>query len=326
MDAVVSGVYGAFYQIIPLENLKKTNLLKPYLLAKLSGKMRISKNNKLEALVPAIGDRVFYEITDKKNDEIDAHIQSIYERKNVFKRSSHTRVQYLGANIDSIIIILSLDNPPFNEGFLNRILTEAFLSKIKVLVILNKIDLLNQKKSKADEYNDIMDSLKYYQKIGYKVFKESLNNQVSPELSKCLKKGRYLTFGESGVGKSTFINTFLGEELKSTAEVGFGERGKHTTTNPTLHIYKSNIQIIDVPGIKEFGLSHRSKYEISQAFIEFQKYKCQFRDCLHIEEENCGVKAAVKKEKISNNRYRFYGNIISSLRETYKLRRGNLKK
>jgi len=133
-----------------------------------------------------------------------------------------------------------------------------------------------------------------------------------------LKDKTSLLSGHSGVGKSTFINAVFPAFTLKTQEVsGWSGKGMHTTTFAEMFDLPFGGQIIDTPGIREFGLMHLSKQELSHYFPEMRKLiqDCQFNNCLHINEPGCAVKQAIADGKISEERYISYYNIIDSVGE-----------
>jgi len=111
--------------------------------------------------------------------------------------------------------------------------------------------------------------------------------------------------GQSGMGKSTIINALLPDENVRTQDVSnVLDSGKHTTTAAHLYALDANSNIIDSPGLQEFGLYHLSIEALEQAFIEFRPYlgHCRFNNCSHHHEPDCALKQAVSEEKLSKMR------------------------
>jgi ribosome biogenesis GTPase len=102
-------------------------------------------------------------------------------------------------------------------------------------------------------------------------------------------------------------------------------KGRHVTTNPVLYDLAGGIELIDVPGIREFGLMHRTKFEISSGFPEFHDIQCRFDNCLHLDEPDCGIKYAVENKVFPYFRYEQYCNIMQSMLENWKPRRGDMR-
>ena len=121
--------------------------------------------------------------------------------------------------------------------------------------------------------------------------------------------------GQSGMGKSTLINTLLPEAKAATREISEAlDSGKHTTTYTRLYRLDETSALIDSPGMQEFGLSHLTRAELEQGFVEFHPYldKCRFRDCRHDREPDCALRAAVEAGKISPRRLALFHALCAS--------------
>lgn len=115
--------------------------------------------------------------------------------------------------------------------------------------------------------------------------------------------------GQSGMGKSTIINALLPNESVRTQEVSHVlDSGKHTTTAAHLYHLDENSQLIDSPGLQEFGLHHLSTDELEHAFVEFRPFlgKCRFNNCKHLQEPDCAIIGAVNTNKITAERMAIY--------------------
>ena len=284
----------------------------------------------------AVGDKVEAILIDEKErQEVEAYIYSLEARKNMVCRANFGRMQILGANVDLIALFCSVNEPPFRHRFIDRVLVEAISVDVTPIIVLNKCDLLkpNEPSSQNDfsKKDPISNFLKHYQKIGIQIFREQLKDRVSHKLKKTLSKKRVILIGQSGVGKSTLINQIFGEEKQLTAEVGVNKKGRHTTTNPKMYKTDTQGELIDAPGIKEFGLQHRNVPEILSGFKELRSFSCRFEDCSHLHEPGCEAIASLKKKdnsiaSIPEWRYNSYSDIVSSLKSAYKMNRGNYLK
>lgn len=300
MTALVVSVFGAYYSVIP-EGSKEV------ILATIKGKNRLQKLSKKENPF-AVGDLVDIDLLSDGS----AVISDLLKRKNVIKRSSTTRTQVLGANIDQVIFVGAWKKPKLNLGLFDRVIVEANCCDIPVSLIMNKKDL---------EISEELDNkLNVYRRIGIKVYSEALFSSISSSLKNSLFNKRVLLLGESGSGKSTFLNAVADKELQATGEVSRFDTGKHTTTNPALHLLKMGTQIIDIPGFREFGLAHRHSKDVINGFPEFLPLNCKFKDCLHVGEPGCEISAKVEKFKL---RYESYKMILASLNQLWKPRRGD---
>ena len=205
----------------------------------------------------------------------------------------------LASNVTQIIIVLATQ-PSFYEALLNRCLIAAEAANIKALVVLNKCDL-------ADN-DDAKQKLALYTGLGYQVLALSAKEDISA-LRPYLQGEASILVGQSGMGKSTIINALLPNEDVRTREVSLVlDSGKHTTTAAHLYHLDEHSQLIDSPGLQEFGLHHLSTDELEHAFIEFRPFlgKCRFNNCKHLQEPDCAIKEAVIAGKISEERLAIY--------------------
>jgi len=190
--------------------------------------------------------------------------------------------------------------PSFYEALLNRCLIAAEAANIKPLIVLNKCDL-------ADD-NNAKQKLALYTLLGYQVLTLSAKEDIS-SLKPYLQDEASILVGQSGMGKSTIINSLLPDEDVRTREVSHTlDSGKHTTTAAHLYHIDAHSQLIDSPGLQEFGLHHLSTDELEHAFIEFRPYlgKCRFNNCKHLQEPECAIKDAVTSGHISSERLAIY--------------------
>ena len=142
------------------------------------------------------------------------------------------------------------------------------------------------------------------------------NNKGVDEVKKLLKNKTTLLSGHSGVGKSTFINALFPKFNLRTQEVsGWSGKGLHTTTFAEMFDLEEGGQIIDTPGLREFGIVDISKQELSHFFPEMRQLinNCQFNNCMHINEPRCAVKEAVNAGIVSVDRYASYLAILDTM-------------
>lgn len=243
----------------------------------------------------ACGDRVNLQLTDKHEGVID----STLPRKTLLYRSNAYKSKMLAANVTQIIIVLATQ-PSFYEALLNRCLIAAEAAHIKPLIVLNKCDL--------DDSSQAKQKLGFYSALGYQVLTLSAKEDIS-SLRPYLQGEASILVGQSGMGKSTMINALLPEEAVRTREVSMSlDSGKHTTTAAHLYHLDAQSQLIDSPGLQEFGLHHLSTDELEHAFIEFRPHLglCRFSNCKHTQEPDCAIKQAVLKGKIGQERLAIY--------------------
>jgi ribosome biogenesis GTPase len=242
-------------------------------------------------------------------------ITSIKERHSILQRPDiNNNLRIIAANIDQVFIVVA-HKPELNEGLIDRYLVAAENSHLKPVILLNKIDLFDEK-----EFSNLKSRLQLYQDIGYTVIYTSAKQEHGLDsLTKLLKDNNNIFVGQSGVGKSSLINTIL----KSDARIGeISEatgKGKHTTT--TAYLYPLEAEqghIIDSPGVREFGLIKLNEQDIIAGFTEFKPYigYCKFRNCAHKNEPGCALLKALEDKKITSQRWESSQRIIASLSES----------
>ncbi len=271
---------------------------------RLKGKFRIQGIKSTNPIV--VGDKVEVE----QESELWMIIK-LHERKNNILRKSvnlSKQTHIIAANIDQAILMITLDSPVTTTGFIDRFLVSANAYGVEVILLLNKIDLLDDTMQKNK--NNLQE---VYEKIGYQFFAFSvLNDDLS--VIKTLMKGKVnMISGHSGVGKSTLINKLQPNLNIDTKEVSnTHKQGQHTTTFSELHDLDFGASIIDTPGIRGFGLVELKPSEIGNYFPEFFaiKQKCKFHNCIHKDEPDCAVKTALENGEIAESRYKNYLNML----------------
>jgi len=243
----------------------------------------------------ACGDNVTIKLTDK----FEGVIENILPRKTLLYRSNAFKSKMLAANVTQIIIVLATQ-PSFYEALLNRCLIAAEAARIKALIVLNKCDLADNDDAKL--------KLALYTRLGYQVLALSATEDIS-SLRPHLQGEASILVGQSGMGKSTIINALLPDADVRTREVSLVlDSGKHTTTAAHLYHLDADSQLIDSPGLQEFGLHHLSTNELEHAFIEFRPYlgKCRFNNCKHLQEPDCAIKGGVTNGDVTAERLAIY--------------------
>lgn len=236
-----------------------------------------------EEISPLVGDNVVIDIDNN-------YILDIDKRQNELSRPQI-------ANVDYALIITSVKKPDLSLNLLDKQLSIIELNKIKPIIIFTKLDLLNN-----EEKKEIKKILKYYKSIGYIVFK----NTNKFKIQRVIKNKISVLTGQTGAGKSTLLN-FLGKKLDlKTQEISKSlGRGVHTTRH--VELFKINKCLIaDTPGFSSLSFDRYTKEELKQSFIEFNTCNCEYKDCMHLDEDNCAVKKAVENNKIRKSRYENY--------------------
>ncbi|MCK5454398.1 MAG: ribosome small subunit-dependent GTPase A [Calditrichia bacterium] len=256
-----------------------------------------------------VGDNVI--VTEISGDE--GVIQKILPRRSKLSRTVEGkayREHIIAANIDQMVIIMSVKQPAFKWGLLDRYLIIAEKNKLHSVICLNKIDL-----AQDDMFLEVV---KIYQKLKYDIYFTSvITGRGLNKLSSALKSKVSILVGHSGVGKSSLLQKIEPEATVRISEISEKTaKGKHTTSFVELFPLSFGGYIIDTPGIRELGLWDIYRDELKKYFIEFQQIQaaCQFNDCMHLKEPGCAVKEAVNKNRISKERYKNYQNIYDDLR------------
>lgn len=251
---------------------------------------------------PLVGDFVDYD----KEDQSEGYVMKIHERKNALVRPPI-------ANIDQALLVFSAKEPAFNTTLLDRFLVVLESFHVQPIICITKMDLLTDPEKEALE-----PFIQDYREIGYTVLTTymddpSLMEQITPYLA---GKTTVLA-GQSGVGKSTMLNTLLPELQLKTGEISMSlGRGKHTTRHVEL-IEVAGGLLADTPGFSSLDFDEIEKEELTSCFPEFQRISdnCKFRGCLHIKEPKCAVKEAVQSGEIKEYRYEHYEQILQEIQD-----------
>jgi ribosome biogenesis GTPase len=303
MKARIYKSTGSWY-VVKAENGKIYN-------ARIKGIFKIDEITSTNPI--AVGDEVEIEIEDIQEES--AMIDHIHNRRNYVARvSPHNKRQHhiIASNLDQSILFATLKDPKTSQGFMDRFLVSCESYHIPPIIVFNKADIYRKKEL---EKFQLLKTI--YEAIGYTVILTSVqNNKGVEEVKALLHNKTTLLSGHSGVGKSTFINTVFPEFNLRTQEVsGWSGKGLHTTTFAEMFDLAMGGQLIDTPGVREFGLVDISKQELSQYFPEMRALinDCQFNNCMHINEPGCAVKNAVNKGTVSVERYVSYLTILDTM-------------
>lgn len=257
---------------------------------------------KKDEITPVVGDYVEIEIID--NEKKIGVINKIQERKVYIKRPKI-------ANITQIIFVVSSKDPKPDLLMLDKQLAYAGFLNVRSLIVLNKTDL-----DKDDEFKNIK---QIYQNIGYQVIETDAKNKKGiDELKEKLKNNINSFAGNSGVGKSTLINSIFDSDITQEGEISKkNKRGKNTTTSIKLYEIDKNTYIADTPGFSTFSIEEIESKDLYKYFKEFKSkaQECEFVSCTHIKEENCGIKKAIQRGKINKLRYDRFCKIYEELKK-----------
>jgi len=243
---------------------------------------------------PLVGDFVEYEKVEEGSDGV---IKKIFPRKNELIRPPI-------ANVDQSLLVFSVKEPDFNTILLDRFLVILESHQVIPIICLTKMDLLTEK-----EKDEINSYIKIYKDIGYEVIDTYKNDPTLLDRLEPILKGKTTVLaGQSGVGKSTLLNTLIPNLNLKTGEISQSlGRGKHTTRHVEL-IEVAGGLVADTPGFSSFEFDHLEKEDLTTCFPEFERKKdeCKFRGCLHLKEPKCAIKAGVESGDILEFRYEHY--------------------
>lgn len=248
------------------------------------------------------GDQVEFNLTHADNGVIE----KVAARRNLLYRSDDFRSKLIAANLDLAVVVVAAV-PYFREELLIRCLVACESAGIPVLIVLNKADL--------PETAALHQRLDTYAQLGYPQITVSARGDLS-ELQTHLVGKTSVLVGASGVGKSTLLNKLAPEANAATGEISLAlDAGKHTTTHARLFHLPDGGDLIDSPGMQEFGLQHLTQAALMDAFPEIRSRagQCRFYNCRHLKEPGCAVLAAVQAGEMLTNRLRVYQNLISLL-------------
>jgi len=266
----------------------------------------------LRANLPALvtGDRVVWRAGNQGQGVIVAQLPRSSE---LCRPDSRGQLKPVAANVDQIVIVFA-PLPQPHANLIDRYLIAAEHAGIRPLLLLNKADLLDE-----DNAAFIDSLLTTYRQLDYPLLEVSAHEGAGMDQLRAALDDRISVFvGQSGVGKSSLVNSLLpGVDLKVGALSELTGKGTHTTTTARLFHFPEGGDLIDSPGIREFGLGHVSRDDVEAGFIEFRELlgRCRFRDCRHDREPGCALLQALEEGRIQPQRLASYRHIIASLPE-----------
>jgi ribosome biogenesis GTPase len=251
-----------------------------------------------ERNIVTTGDRVRFR--PAQND--GGMIERVEPRHGLLTRASRGREHVLVANVDQVVIVMSLVEPDLKPHLIDRYLVSAGQGGIAPIICLNKADLVD-----PEAYQPLIGS---YSQLGIPTIMISAATGTGTDRLREYLRDRQTVFtGQSGVGKSSLLNAIqpgLRLEVSEVSEVN--QKGKHTTTTAQLLRLEIGGWVVDTPGVRQFQLWDICPLEVEGFFPEFHPFvaRCGFPDCTHIHEDRCAVKEAVGRRQISLRRYTSY--------------------
>jgi ribosome biogenesis GTPase / thiamine phosphate phosphatase len=254
-----------------------------------------------------VGDRVvWHKVPDNRGV-----VTAVLPRRSSLMRYDPQGLQKLvAANVDQIIVTCAVE-PLFSTFLLDCYLAAAALTGIDAVIVLNKIDLLDDA-----ALEDVKQQLHPYEQLGYQVTLLSSQDTTNINaLSSALDQHASVFVGQSGVGKSSLIQHFVTSSRLAVNEISTQQKlGRHTTTTSRLYHLADGGDIIDSPGVREFGLGRIEPQQLFDAFIEFKPLQgeCKFRNCLHQTEPHCALKAALEAGDVDASRMASFRKLLGS--------------
>lgn len=263
----------------------------------------------------AVGDEVEIEIEDEV--EGTALIKKILPRRNYVIRQSPRKKHFLhllAANVDQAMVIVTIIEPMLKQGFIDRFLLMTEPYNIPTVIVFNKADLYGEDEVAMVDYMKTI-----YESIGYTVLLVSAIEDIgTEELKEVLKDKTTLVAGQSGVGKSTLVNSIQPHlDLRAFELSDYSGKGQHTTTFAEMFQLDFGGAIIDSPGIKTLSFNHLKPMDVVHNFREIfhVSSECKFNDCTHRNEPKCAVKEAVEKGEISELRFINYLQLLDDIED-----------
>lgn len=250
----------------------------------------------------ACGDHVRIELINEEQ----AVIEDYLPRQSLLYRQDAWKTKLIAANVSQLLIVTAAIPSP-SEALLQRALLAAEAAGIEAVIVLNKADL--------PETAAWRDKLKFYEGLGYRII-ETRALENADALKPLLQGHTNILLGQSGMGKSTLTNALLGNQTARVGDISTAlDSGKHTTTHAQLYDLNEATQLIDSPGLQEFGLHHLEAAELLRYFPDLTHLagQCRFHNCTHRAEPGCAVKTAAEAGEVSAARVEFLQRITDEL-------------
>jgi ribosome biogenesis GTPase len=254
-----------------------------------------------------------YAVGDIVDLTADGQITGHQPRQSLLYRSDAYRQKLIAANVTQLVLVVATE-PSFSDLLISRVLIAAEHEGLRTLIVLNKCDLANALPAARE-------ALAPFVALGYPLLELSAKQDAAP-LIPLLAGETSVLVGQSGMGKSTLTNALVPNIAAATREISTAlDSGKHTTTYARMyHLPPIPVggRLIDCPGVQEFGLAHMSLQEIESCFIEFRPLlgACRFRDCRHLAEPDCAIKAAAASGAIHPRRLAHYRQLAAEASRT----------
>ena len=256
------------------------------------------------------GDRVAFELVDAGSEPKTGVVVALVERRNLLQKSGFGgKAKAVAANIDQVVVVCSLVPKP-NSYLIDRYLVAAENLPARPLIVINKIDLLDEENEHV--VNDIN---AIYETIGYRVLETSATRETGiDELQSALAGATSILVGLSGVGKSSLVKDLLPDIEIRIGEISQASKeGRHTTTVSTLYSMPTGGHLVDSPGVRDFSPIDLDREQILNGFVELKPYRglCKFANCSHSNEPGCAITEALEKGELNAHRVNSFRKMLA---------------
>lgn len=259
-----------------------------------------------KTIQPVCGDEVEVEPIPHEPEWL---VTGILPRGNQLTRPNlRGKVEVLAANLGGLVVVAA-DSPPPDWFIVDRYICAAELIGAAAAIVFNKSDIEPVRRSSEDE-------LAEYARIGYPTLRCSAKKNINlAPLKDFLATRTAIIVGQSGVGKSSIINSLTGDSARPVAPVSTASgEGRHTTVNSVLLPLPGGGAVIDSPGVRDYAPAIDDPAHVARGFREICNagLHCKFSNCRHLQEPACKVKEQVDAALISPRRYESYRRLLFS--------------
>jgi len=206
---------------------------------------------------------------------------------------SGARTRTVCANATLLLSVNAASTPPFRAGLVDRLLVAASAAGMDAALVLNKCD-------EGMEEEDL-ETLARYEALGYPVFLVSaVQNKGFDALLELLHRHTSVLVGHSGVGKTSILRVLVPGVQRDVGVLDAWGRGRHTTTGGAMYDLPGGGRLIDVPGVREFGVDHIDKADLRRHFPELAALACKYRSCLHMGEDGCEAEEHMTEARLES--------------------------
>lgn len=274
---------------------------------------------------PVAGDRVIWRRQPAEAEGLPGTgivVACLPRRSELQRPDNYGKLKTIAANIDNVVVVFA-PLPAPSSMLLDRYLAACEAGNLAPMLLLNKSDLVND-----PGFAEAERLVALYTKVGYRVLRcSSRADRGFDELRAALRGHTSVFIGQSGVGKSSLVNSLLPDAALATGAVSTSSGlGQHTTTSARLFHLPDNHEgpggdLIDSPGVREFNLWHVNADELEAGYIDFRAFRghCRFRDCRHLREPDCALRTAAARGEIAPERLDNFLRIRDSLKDAPEL-------